>query len=118
MYFLYTDDSLLARPNLQEIEQAIKDIKRAKLDIAIEGDIQDLLGVNIERKEDGTIHLTQPHLIDQILTGLPLESNANVKESPAPSLILLIRYSKSKDFDGPFNYRSNIGKLNYLDKGS
>jgi len=90
----------------------------AKLDITIEGDIQDFLGVNIERKENGSIHLTQPHLIDQILKELRLEDNASIKETPAPSSKLLSRHSNSKDFDGPFNYRSIIGKLNYLEKGS
>jgi Reverse transcriptase (RNA-dependent DNA polymerase) len=60
MYVLYTDDSVLAGPDRSEIEQVIEDIKRAKLDITVEGDIQDFLGINIERKSDGTIHLTQP----------------------------------------------------------
>ncbi|CAJ1959006.1 unnamed protein product [Cylindrotheca closterium] len=118
MYVLYTDDSLLAGPDLKEVEQAIEDIKAAKLDITIEGDIQDFLGVNIERKEDGTIHLTQPHLIDQILEDLRLEDNAKPRSIPAPSSKLLSRHSDSPDFDGSFNYRSVIGKLNYLEKGS
>jgi hypothetical protein len=48
---------------------------------SIEGDIQDFLGVNIDRKDDGSIHLTQPHLIDQILepsvNAAPLASQEN-----------------------------------------
>ncbi len=55
MYILYTDDSILAGPDPKEIDQVIEDMKKAKLDITIEGDLQDFLGVNIERKEDGTI---------------------------------------------------------------
>ena len=74
MYVLYTDDSILAGPDLKEVERAIEDIKKAKLDITIEG--EDFLGVNIDRKKDGTIHLTQPHLIDQILDDFRLEENA------------------------------------------
>ena len=70
MYALYTDDSILAGPDKAEIDQIIKEMQEAKLDITIEGDLQDFLGVNIERKADGTIHLTQPHLIDQILKDL------------------------------------------------
>jgi hypothetical protein len=62
MYILYTDDSVLAGPNWTEIEAVIEDIKQAKLDIKVEGDIQDFLGINIDWKEDGSIHLTQPHL--------------------------------------------------------
>ena len=38
-----------------------------------EGDITDFLGVNIERKSEGEYILTQPQLIDQIISGLRLE---------------------------------------------
>ena len=69
-YVLYTDNSIIARPNEKEIDQTVKDIKKAKLNITIEGDLQDFLGINIDRKDNGLIHLTQPHLIDQILKDL------------------------------------------------
>ena len=36
------------------------------MDIQIEGDIQEFLGVNIDIKPDSTIHMNQPHLVDQI----------------------------------------------------
>jgi hypothetical protein len=67
---LYTDDSILAGPDEEEINQIIRDIRGAGLNIAEEGDIQDFLGVNIERKKDGTVHLTQPHLIESIVKDL------------------------------------------------
>ena len=119
MYVLYTDDSILAGPDLAEVERAIEDIKRAKLNFTIEGNIQDFLGVNIDRKEDGSIHLTQPHLIDQILQDLGMtRQNVKEKEIPAASSRLLSRHTDSEDFDKSFNYRSVIGKLNYLEKGS
>jgi hypothetical protein len=119
MYVLYTDDSILAGPDLNEIEQAIEDIKKANLDITIEGDLQDFLGVNIDRKDDGSIHLTQPHLIDQILADLGMtDDNVKTKDTPAASTRILSRHSNSDDFDNSFNYRSVIGKLNYLEKGS
>ena len=118
MYVLYTDDSILAGPDLSEIDKAIKDIQAAKLDITIEGDIQDFLGINIERKEDGTVLLTQPHLIDQVIKDLKLPDNTATKSTPAASSKLLSRHSDSKPFDGSFHYRSVIGKLNYLEKGS
>ena len=56
IYVLYTDDSILAGPDKKEIDQIIEQIKAAKLDITVEGDIQDFLGVNITRKGDGSIH--------------------------------------------------------------
>jgi hypothetical protein len=66
VYLLYTDDSILAGPSKKEIESVIQEIRDGKLNITVEGDIQDFLGVNIERKADGTVHLTQPHLILQL----------------------------------------------------
>lgn len=90
MYVLYTDDSLIAGPDKQEIDQVIEDLRKAKLDITVEGDLQDFLGVNIDRRDDGTIHLTQPHLIDQILTDLQLnDDSVKVKTTPMSSSKLL-----------------------------
>jgi flagellar biosynthesis regulator FlbT len=119
MYVLYMDDSVLAGPNRKEIEAVIEDIKRAKLDITVEGDIQDFLGINIDRKEDGSIHLTQPHLIDSILEDLRLEGDkVHIKTTPAKSSDILRRHADSEAFDGSFDYRSVIGKLNYLERGT
>src|SRR6056300_397126 len=117
MYVLYTDDSILAGPDLSEIERAIKDID-AKLKITVEGDIQDFLGVHIDRKEDGTVHLTQPHLNDQILCDLSLQENTKEQTTPAACSKLFSRHTSSADYDGVFYYRSVIGKLNYLEKAS
>jgi hypothetical protein len=44
MYVLYTDDSILAGQDQSNIEQVIKDIQLAKLNITVEGDIKDSLG--------------------------------------------------------------------------
>jgi hypothetical protein len=48
MYVLYTDDSILAGPDQKEIEQTVQQMKKAGLDITIEGDLTDFLGVNID----------------------------------------------------------------------
>jgi hypothetical protein len=119
MYALYTDDSILAGPDQSEIDQIIREMEEAKLDITVEGDLQDFLGVNIERMPDGSINLTQPHLIDQILDDLRLnDDNVAEKTIPATSSKLLSRHSYSDPFDNSFNYRSVIGKLNYLEKST
>ncbi len=119
MYALYTDDSILAGPDKNEIDDIISDMKKAKLDITEEGELEDFLGVNIERMADGTIHLTQPHLIDQILDDLRLNNeNVTTKNIPALSSKILSRHSNPEKFDGSFNYKSVIGKLNYLEKST
>jgi hypothetical protein len=43
------------------------------LQLTCEGTINDFLGVHMERKDDGSMHLTQPHLITQILQDLRLD---------------------------------------------
>lgn len=120
LYVLYTDDSLLAGPDPKEIEKVIDELQsKAKLSITVEGDLADFLGVNIDRRKDGTIHMSQPHLIDQILDDLRLsDSSAKARSTPAASSKLLTRHTASQSFDGSFNYRSVIGKLNYLEKAT
>ena len=119
IYMLYTDDSILAGPSQKEIDEIIKDLKKAKLNVTDEGDIQDFLGVNIDKQKDGTIHLTQPHLVDQILKDLNMiQDNVKCKDVPAMSSKLLKRDEDGEEFDQSFHYRSIIGKLHYLEKGT
>jgi hypothetical protein len=78
---------ILLRANDVDIVHLKFDIemKQAKLNITIKGDLQDFLGVNIERKDNGTIHLTQPHLIHQILKDLRRDRE-NVTETSSKLL--------------------------------
>ena len=48
MYVLYIDDSILGPPTKKELEAAIKAIQDAKLQITLEGDLTDFLGIKIE----------------------------------------------------------------------
>jgi len=118
MYVLYTDDSILAGPDEQELEQILEQIEAAKLGITDEGDVADFLGVHIERK-DGEFHLTQPKLIESILEELHLQGeNVLTKDIPMASSKLLSRHPKSPDFDQHFNYRRIVGKLNFLEQST
>ena len=116
----YTDDSILACLDKAEIDQVIQDIRDAKLDITVEGDIQDFLCVNIDRQSDGKILFTQPHLIDKVLKAMMNmdQPSLKTKDTPAVSSRILHQHKDSQDFDASlFNYRSVVGMLNYLDKG-
>ena len=86
MCVLYTDDSIIAGPDEKELDRVIEDIKQAKLDITVEGDLQDFLGVNIDRKGD-QIKLSQPHLMQQILKDLKLDES-NVTPEANPRIII------------------------------
>jgi hypothetical protein len=82
IYVLYTDDSILTGPNKKELEQIVEDIKAAKLDITVEGEITDFLGVTIERHRDGTIEFKQPLLINKILEALHMDEKTKAKPIP------------------------------------
>jgi hypothetical protein len=103
---------------MDEIQDTIRQMRK-QLDITIEGDLTDFLGVNIDRRPDGTIHLSQTKLIDQILHDVRMDgNNIKTRETPAASSKLLSRHPDSPDFDNSFHYRSVIGKINYLERGS
>ena len=119
IYVLYTDDSILTGPTDEDLDQVIADMKAAKLDLTVEGDISDFLGVNIDRKPDGTIHLTQPHLIDSIMVCMRLQEDiGKVKNIPAAASRILKAHKDSLPHDGSFNYRQVIGKMLYLEKST
>ena len=103
---LYTDDSILAGPDQNEINEIIKVIKKENIDITVEGDLQDFLGINSEQNRDGTIKSSQPNIIDQILKYTSLdEENTVTNQIPDISSRLLTRHTKSEEFDRVFYYR-------------
>ena len=118
LYALYIDDSILGAPTRRELDEAITAIKEAKLQITLEGDLADFLGVKIERKSQNEIIFTQPHLIGDILQDLGLQHAKEGKETPAASSRILTRNDYGADHDKSFHYRSVIGKLNYLEKAT
>ena len=63
--------------------------------------------------------LHQPHLVDEILEDLRLNNEkVSTKDIPMASSKLLSYHVDSTQFDGHFDYRSVIGKLLYLEKGT
>jgi hypothetical protein len=106
-------------PDPSELDKLIEEMKRTDLDLTVEGDISDFLGVKIDYRSDGTIHLTQPQLINSILKELQLDKpGTKIKRTPAASSKILSAFPNSTPFDGHFHYRRIIGKLNYLEKST
>ena len=118
MYVLYTDDSILAGPNDEELFKVLKEIEDAKLGITDEGEVADFMGVHIQKVGD-EFHLTQPKLIDSILEELNLDGpGVHTKDIPMASSKLLSRHPDSDDFDGSFHCRRIVGKLNFLEQST
>ena len=89
-----------------------------KYDIEDKGDITDYLRINFDKLEDGNIHLSQPQLIDQVIEEVLGPQDVRSKPIPALPTKLLTRDLDGQDFDYNFDYRSIVGKLNYLEKGT
>ena len=85
IYLLYTDDSILFAPTQKEVDKCIADIQETGLNITVEGNVKDFLGVNIERRPDGTVKFSQPHLINKILKALQIDATTTPKDMPAAS---------------------------------
>ena len=100
IYVLYTDDSILAGPSKQQIQAMIKLMQEVGLQLTIEGNLEDFLGVNIDRTSRGAIHLAQPHLIDSILQDLHLKKGEiNCKDTPMKSSTILNKSKESPEFN-------------------
>ena len=117
IYVLYTDDSILVGPNDKELDDVVHDMQNAGLKLTVEGKMEDFLGVNIKKQPDGTFHLTQNRLIEQILKEMRLHSdNVKVKMTPAVVSKVLKRMSKSESFDKSFQLSINNWKIEFLGK--
>jgi hypothetical protein len=81
--------------------------------------VADFLGVKIDRDmTTGTITMSQPHLITAILKDLGLTSSSNSRALPAMTDKILHRFTDSAPHNEHWDYRSVIGKLNYLEKST
>jgi hypothetical protein len=121
IFIVYTDDGILFDPLECNIQIRIKDIQ-VRFEIDIQGNLQDYLGIHINYHNDGTITMTQPHLIDSILSDLNLTDNHENKSTsktlpPMPTHKILAD-PKGPPFSYPWNYQAIIGKLNFLEKST
>ena len=123
IFFVYVDDGCFISPNANSVDRAIRDLQNPKLakheyDLEDRGDIADYLGINFRKESNGTLKLTQPQLIDDILKEVGITETTRTKPTPAASTKLLTRDIHLPKFNNSFNYRRVIGQLNYLEKGS
>ena len=118
IFIVFTDDTILLGPSASELDTIVS-LLQWQFQISDEGDLCDYLGIQMKKRVDGSLELTQPHLIQSILCDLKLVRN-HPKSTPIPSLTsrILTQDSEGADFDKHFDYRSVIGKLSYLEKST
>ena len=120
IFLVYIDDCIVFGPSAKAIDQVVSDLRSCPQQFTVDdqGDVGDFLGIQIKRQDDGSIHLSQPHLIDAIIKDLHLQPDSNHKTTPAVPSTLLHKDTDGSDMQPEFHYRSVIGKLNFLEKST
>jgi hypothetical protein len=108
---VYVDDTLFYAQTKEDIATVITGLQ-TEMELEEEDDVAGFLGVHIERRPDGTIHLTQKGLIDRVIKALNI-GDLPPKRTPAEHGCL----GKDELGDPPdstFSYPSVIGMIGYL----
>jgi hypothetical protein len=85
----------------------------------VQDTVDDFLGVKLSRnRNDYTIEITQPHLINSILVDLKLDEKSITRQLPALIDTILNQDLHGLPHSEPWHYCSVIGKLNYLEKSN
>ena len=82
------------------------------------GNVKDFLGIQVTTRNDKTITLNQPQLIDSILQDMKFQNNMKEKDTPALSSVIFQKDTQSRPFNNDFHYQGVIGKLNFLEKST
>ncbi len=113
IFMVYVDNGIFLGSNNLQLQEVIKEIQSLGLNIEDQGHLADYVGVNIKKLKDGSYELTQQASIDSITDDIGLK-DAKVKPVSAKVSLQLHACKDEPTFDLNFNYRSAVGKLNYL----
>jgi hypothetical protein len=114
---IYVNDGILYGTSAGEIQTIIDELGEL-FNITDEGEADAYLGVKISRPALDTIELKQPHLIQQILDDMGMKPNTKTKDKAVPSSTIRRCDLDGKPFEEQWDYRSIIGKLNFLEKST
>lgn len=124
IFLFYVDDAIFATFDESELEVLFKQLK-SMYRVTDEGDLTDYLGIRVQHQQDGTIKLSQPHLIDQIIEDCNFVSDreknrykTKPRDTPALSSKVLEKDEDGKPHKATWHYRSVIGKFNFLEKST
>jgi len=129
MLMCHVDDGVFMAPTQAHIDECCDLLTKEHIDpvskqqhrafrMTDEGDLSDYLGAKTERLPNGTIKLTQPHLISQIIDDLGFNERTKQLPIPASSTSKTSRDLHGETIDEKWQCRSIIGKLNFLEKSS
>jgi hypothetical protein len=110
---IYVDDALLFYKNKTSIDILTNKMKQEGMLFREEESVAGYLGVHIDRRNDGTIHLTQKGLADKIIDSLHL-SGEDISPVDTPCTKYVPIDEDGELAHGEFSYPSVVGQLNYL----
>ena len=113
----YVDDCLIFAHDDSVIDSFLAKMKQAGYLLSDEGSVEDFLGVHVDKKIDSDgkkiFEMTQTGLIQEIIDDLNLDAD-QTKLHKTPSNSILFPDLDQDPFEEEWNYRSVIGKLNFL----
>ncbi len=80
LFEVYVDNGIFTSPNDEDTTKDMSDLRSSNCNIEDQGGIEDYLGVNIMQDLTG-IHLIHPHLMDQIVKDIGINSIVLLQES-------------------------------------
>ena len=113
---VYVDDAILVSPYKSLIRREISSLQE-EFDLTDDGALKDYLGTRFAKQADGSIHLSQPKMIERVLeiVGLDSETERIKKhDTPASNTKVLDKDPDGKPRQQKWNYRSAVGCLSYL----
>ena len=115
LFLVYVDDRIFVSLDGTSIGSAIKELMDSKIKLEDQGNPAEYVGINIKKKRDGSYEFTYPGLTQKIMEDVSLVPKTTPKPIPICAQKLLHHHLDSPPHDeSKFQYRSMIGKLNYL----
>ena len=109
----FVDDFLIFSKDPKIIDELIASLQK-DFSLTDEGDIDKYLGIKVETNSKGETKLSQPHLIDRIITAVPGMSEANIADVHAIKDAVLHKDQGGAPRKQDWHYHSVIGMLNFL----
>ena len=109
---IYVDDCIIISKNKQSIIKTLE-LLRKSYTITDEGEMEEYLVMQLERNDD-TIRMSQPLLINRIIEAIPAMKKENPVKYPALPSVILTKDTNGEERKEHWNYRSVIGMLNFL----
>jgi hypothetical protein len=113
IFMVYMDNGSFFGSDDLQLQEVIKKIQNLGLNIEDQGHPADFVGVNIKKLKDSSYEFTQRVLINSIINDVGLK-DTKVKPVPAKVSLQFRAFKDKPAFDLNFNYKSAVGKLNYL----